>query len=586
MDQSLTASPAAVADPAARAAAAGHRWSRRGVLLAGTLLTTGSLAVHVHLWASAGGLWRDEVNSVVVANAGSLRQVWQTLPYDSFPVLWHVVLRLWTTLGTTDPAYRGLGLLAGFTTLVGLWWNARRFGGVAPIVGLLLLGYTASVPVYGDSVRGYGLGTGLALLAMGSIWDLSRGVTAGRVVVALLFSLAAVHVLFYNSALLLAFCCGGCAAALSGGGRRGPAAATAVLAVGVTCGLSMLVYVPVLRRAAGVAGVARMPWSWGLMGRGLVDALRFGQGLDLGSTHWAWVWGVAVAGGIVVGLTALARADGIGKRAGRPGGIGSESCRPAVLFCLVSLAVGVLADGLFLRLLSYTMQPWYFLAGLTLVAGCVDPLYAIGVSNRGRRWVAAVAIGLAALALPPLWADAAVRKTSIDLIAADLQPMARPGDVVVCIPAYYGVTLRRYYHGPASLVGVPPIRLDYQRTDDVLPFIHDPRSLEPLEAQLAAALHGGHRLWLVTDRLVIGPDAPPPPSADPAGYSTGAHYTLAWTRTIDTFLVRHAADLKAYGLPAGDGGVGPISIYERPTLYEAHGWRTVPLELRGAKGRP
>ena len=195
------------------------RWVVRG---AGLVLTAAAVAVHVRFWVEAGGLWRDEVNSVVLANGPSVRQLWQTLPYDSFPVLWHAVVRAWSALaGTGDPAARVLGLAVGLSVLAILWWNGRRFGAPAPVVGLVLFGFTSPVLLYGDSVRGYGLGIATALLALGTVWHLSRGVTRWRVVAAGAACLAAVHVLFYNAALVPAFCCGGAAAALTRGGRPG-----------------------------------------------------------------------------------------------------------------------------------------------------------------------------------------------------------------------------------------------------------------------------------------------------------------------------------------------------------------------------
>ena len=355
------------------------RWVVRG---AGLVLTAVAVAVHVRFWVEAGGLWRDEVNSVVLANGPSVRQLWQTLPYDSFPVLWHAVVRAWSALaGTGDPAARGLGLAVGLSVLAILWWNGRRFGAPAPVVGLVLFGFTSPVLLYGDSVRGYGLGIATALLALGTVWDLSRGVTRWRVVAAGAACLAAVHVLFYNAALVPAFCCGGAAAALTRGGRPGRAAAVAALAVGGVAGASLAVYLPVLRRASGVTRLARGPWSWAQTGGDLLAALRFDQPAGRAASAWPGVWAAAIAVGLTAGGVTLWRS----RRATDPAAAGR---RAAIVFALVSLGVGVAADTAFLRVLQYQLRPWYFLAGLTVVAGTMDPLYAAGLSVRRQAAVA------------------------------------------------------------------------------------------------------------------------------------------------------------------------------------------------------
>ncbi len=564
----------------AASTAAATRASRRAVRLAGLLLTAGAVAVHVRFWTLAGGLWRDEVNSVVVAHLGSLADVWRALPYDSFPIGWHLALRAWTAVfGPTDAACRGLGLAAGLGTLAGLWWNARRFGGPAPIVALLLLGYTSAVTVHGDTVRGHGLGVCLAVLAMGLIWDLSRGVTPGRVVAALAVAGAAVHVTFYNGPVVLGVCCGGVAAATSRG-RPGRAAAVAVLGVGVVAGGSLLVYVPTLRRAAAVARMAKVPWSWASTGGRLVQAVRFDPAPSPpGGAQWAWLWAAAIAGGLVVGGRAVWHSRGATD--------GAVVARRAVaVFGGVSLVVGVAADVGFLRVLSYPLQPWYFLAGLTLAAACLDPLYAAGLSGRWQGRVAAVAIVLAAVAVRPLWADVGVRKTDVDRAAVDLATAARPGDVVVCIPWYYAGTLLRYYHGPARVVGVPPVpTLAYQRSDEQVPFMVDPRrSLGPVQADVSAALRAGHHVWLLADPLVVGPDGPILPATRAVQGWSGAYYTAAWRLMVDSYVVRHAASLKAYDPSAEPDANGdparPVSRYEDPLLYEAAGWRD------GGDGRP
>ena len=60
--------------------------------LAATLV---ALALHVRLFLSAGPLWRDEINTVVVATQPTLAGVWDRLEGESFPLLPYALLRLW-----------------------------------------------------------------------------------------------------------------------------------------------------------------------------------------------------------------------------------------------------------------------------------------------------------------------------------------------------------------------------------------------------------------------------------------------------------------------------------------------------------
>ena len=64
------------------------------------LVATGMvLCFHIVFWYSAGGLWRDEANSVELASLASWSAVWQHLPFDSFPFLWPCLLWIWMMLG-------------------------------------------------------------------------------------------------------------------------------------------------------------------------------------------------------------------------------------------------------------------------------------------------------------------------------------------------------------------------------------------------------------------------------------------------------------------------------------------------------
>ncbi|HEY2941035.1 MAG TPA: hypothetical protein VGN09_01245, partial [Vicinamibacteria bacterium] len=100
--------------------------------------TVVALALHVRLFLGAGPLWRDEINTVVVATQPTLAGVWDRLESESFPLLPFAVLRLWDSLGLAgkDAGWRGLGLVVGLSAVAALWLNRRREGLPPPLLAL------------------------------------------------------------------------------------------------------------------------------------------------------------------------------------------------------------------------------------------------------------------------------------------------------------------------------------------------------------------------------------------------------------------------------------------------------------------
>src|SRR5438128_2574542 len=54
-----------------------------------------AILLHLHFLRHANALWRDEINSINLASMPALSQVWHLTEFDSFPVLWTVILRAW-----------------------------------------------------------------------------------------------------------------------------------------------------------------------------------------------------------------------------------------------------------------------------------------------------------------------------------------------------------------------------------------------------------------------------------------------------------------------------------------------------------
>src|SRR5438132_11583114 len=217
--------------------------------IAAALVTLVATYLHVLFLLNAGGLWRDEVDLVHLSLLPSLSDVWQNLPHDSCPILMHLAVRAWSaaaSLGNTDPYLRVLGLYVGLFLLLAFWFASWTMRKGAPLLAVTLAGLNLTIIRAGDSLRGYGLGSALAVLTLAVIWRLSwrpsLAVFFGAVAVAVL----SVQTLYQNAFLLFAACCGGfvlCAV------ERRWRDTLPVLAVGVAAAVSLLPYIPLLARA-------------------------------------------------------------------------------------------------------------------------------------------------------------------------------------------------------------------------------------------------------------------------------------------------------------------------------------------------
>src|SRR6516165_10461294 len=125
-----------------------RRLSKPGVETAAALAGTAFSAILLVLAAlNAGPLWRDETNTFNVALMPSFRDLWNNLPFESFPPFWPLLLRVYSFLGFTgtDAGIRVLGLGVGWFFLASLWLCSRWMRARAPILSIALLG---SLPAF------------------------------------------------------------------------------------------------------------------------------------------------------------------------------------------------------------------------------------------------------------------------------------------------------------------------------------------------------------------------------------------------------------------------------------------------------
>ena len=264
--------------------------------IAAALTTLFAVYLHVLFLLNAGGLWRDEVDLVHLSLLPSFSEMWQNLPHDSCPVLMHLVVRAWSAVGfgNTDASLRVLGLYVGLFSLLPFWFASWTMRNGAPLLAVTLAGLNVTIIRAGDSLRGYGLGSALAVLTLAVIWRLARRPSLATFCGAAVLAVLSVQSLYQNAFLLFAACCGGfvlCAV------ERRWRDTLPVLAVGVAAAASLLPYVPLIAGARWYAMYkVGFDFSYGWMQLSAAT----GYPLRIFTSVWVALWIGALAAAISV----------------------------------------------------------------------------------------------------------------------------------------------------------------------------------------------------------------------------------------------------------------------------------------------
>ncbi|HEU5395857.1 MAG TPA: hypothetical protein VFV81_01730, partial [Verrucomicrobiae bacterium] len=235
-----------------------------------TALTVAIVCGHVYFWRHVGGFWRDEVNTFNLASRPSLAAMAQ----DSFPVLMPLLLHGWMALGLdrTDAEVRLLGFGVGLGILAAIWFAGWKIHRSPPLLLLALLGANATLIVYGDALRAYGLGSLFILLAVtGAIAFLRKPSWARAMGLALLFVLS-VQTLYHNAILVGAICAGAMAVCLR---QRNGKGVVQIFAAGTIAAMTLLPYVPMLIGARDTAAVVRTGATFSRLYGKFSDCLGF-----------------------------------------------------------------------------------------------------------------------------------------------------------------------------------------------------------------------------------------------------------------------------------------------------------------------
>src|SRR5262245_24421843 len=292
--------------------------------IAAALVTLCAVYLHALFFLNAGGLWRDEVDLVHLSLLPSVPEVWQNLLHDSCPILMHLTVRAWSAagFGNTDPGLRVLGLVVGLFLLLAFWFASWTMHNGPPLLAVTLAGLNVTMVRVGDSLRGYGLGSALAVLTLAVIWRLTCRPSLAAFSCAVAVAVLSVQSLYQNAFFVFAACCGGfvlCAV------ERRWRDTLPIFVVGAAAAVSLLPYIPLIARA-----------HWYVMYR--VFGFRFSRGwkefsVATGSplTVFTWVWVVLWIGALTAAISVL-----FWRRDRLP-----EHVRGLILFAGTSLVLGV-----------------------------------------------------------------------------------------------------------------------------------------------------------------------------------------------------------------------------------------------------
>lgn len=544
---------------------------RRGTLcqpemVAALVLSLAALSLHLIFLSHAGGLWRDEVNVVNLAGHSSLGG----MARDSFPVLAPLLVRGWTAigLGGSDLGLRMLGLLIGVGLLAALWVSALVTSGLAPRLSLALLALNSTVIIYGDSLRAYGLGSLLIVLAAAMTWLYLQQPTIWRALLAATTAVLSVQALYQNSALVAAICVGAWAVAWR---HRAWRMAGQVAVIPVAAAASLVPYVPGLTSGWDGAAVLRGGYQWPRAAANIQGV----TGFPVGSYTCLWA---LVALAIIAGGCAASWRRVWGK-AVVSGPVGAEDTR---LFAAATLLTGLVAFGAFHWFAALPAKPWYLLPLLAMAAACFDT----GLPPLPRPLRVAllgVVLATAAIAVPCACQPLSGRLTNVDLLARRLTAEATPGDFIIVAPWYCGLTFDRYYKGAAAWSTLPPLKdHSLHRYDLLRAQLQNPAAIQPVLAQIATTLQAGHTVWVAGHMHIFRAGTPPPadlpPAPLPASGWADAPYQRIWLSQVACFLGDHTRRLeRVYTSAAGE-----VNSNEDLELVRASGWQAAAFQQRSS----
>jgi hypothetical protein len=518
------------------------------------LLSVTALFLLVVRATHAGPLWRDECAVVNLARMPSLADIARNFEHEAFPVPFPILVRGYTNVvGTSDAALRSFGIAAGVALLGALWFSSHLIGRGPPLVSLGLLGLNTTFLFWGTTVRGYGLGSALIVLAFGLLVSVMFNPSPRRIIAAALISIAAVQCLVHNLALIFALAASAAIVCLV---RRDLRQLIIFLSILALCLISFIPYLNAYSNSW--SQVVEFPLTFRLLWN------QFNFALGNPNPALAWFWHIVLIALLAPSIWQLHRL-----RVNKPVPDGN-----LLLFGSLAAMVAPIAYYEFLQTLSYLTRSWYFLALLSVLAVAMDCLAVVLSSIKWIRIGRLAFAGVAIIILPiNAWPKIVERQTNIDIVAKKVTELARPADLIVVAPWQYGISFSRYYHGVTPWITLPTmVDLRVHRYDLFREKMLSPHPIDDVLDKVQQTLSAGNRVWFVGG-IKLPPEGRAPRSLPPLpNISVGwdnVVYSESWLEQLGAFVRTHSEHGQTVSLTSG----AVINNFEDVPLVVADGWQ-------------
>jgi hypothetical protein len=520
----------------------------------------------------AGPLWRDEVNTANLAQMPSLKELWNNMSFESFPLLWPLLLRGCDLLGLagSDASIRVLGLYVGLFFLASLWLCSRWIGGRTPILSVALLGSLPAFIFIVGANRAYGLASCLLVLSFGTIWRVVEFPSRARVLWAGLVCFLFVQCVYYDVIFLAAILAGGAMVTLR---RRQWKTLWALIGIGAVSDASMAIYWSIFHQGTATRSM-HQPLSfdpsilWYTLNKALTAQSSARSGYN-GPEVWLWIM-LLLVGSVAALMIQRTRQRQVRNQEAAVA-ITARIRADLALFCMASMILGITGYMAFLLKLQFVTQVWYYVEMLCLCAISLDGMLAANWPAL-RPW-GLLRIGFIVVMMTwnarSAWEEAHTRRSNVDLIAAALNQKASAGDLIVVESAFEGITFDRYYRGQAHWVTVPPINSHkVHRNDLAWEKLNEPDPMAPVLREITDTLRGGNSVWIVGNMAAMPPQRPPPPVlGQPIKW--WSRYLYYWSAQVLTHLLGHALQEQVLEIPVD----GPVNCFENLPVSRFFGYK-------------
>ena len=193
----------------------------------------------------------------------------------------------------------------------------------------------------------------------------------------------------------------------------------------------MLIYIPVIAEYRDEMIISNYPLSFALIGGKFLGAIAANGWLLL----FGWIAG------------ALALVTIVAKDLFRPPSDGDAVSPAAGLYCLLTVLIAAITGTIFFKINGMPPFLWHYVPFVALCAVAIECGTAGSPGGRLVLGKILLACYVAAVSLPAVWNVSQLRRTNMDLVAAELETRAQADDLILLDPFWLRPSFLKYYHG-------------------------------------------------------------------------------------------------------------------------------------------